>query len=198
MPHTDFGHTVKTLWLIYEIGKLNGDVSLMDFGRTHAARILERAYVERTGSWARRIDDQGKLDEDKEWWILCELDQVAGTLGLLDPGYARYLPKTYDYYFTHMVDHENHEIWHWVNAADNLPNKRIPKQHSWKNALHSFEHALVGYIVGQQIHSKPVTLYFPFVKKPAPDAISPYFYQGNVETMERVDGGYKVTFTAVR
>jgi mannose/cellobiose epimerase-like protein (N-acyl-D-glucosamine 2-epimerase family) len=196
--HTDFGHTVKTLWLIYEIGKLNNDIALIDFGRVHAAQILEHAYVERTGSWARRFDAQGKLDENKEWWILCELDQVAGTLGLLDPGYARYLPKTYDYYFKHMVDHENHEVWHWVNAADDQPNRRIPKQHSWKNSLHSFEHALVGYLVGQQLHAKPVTLYFAFSQLPSVDRITPYFFQGKVDATKRTGSGYQVTFTNLR
>jgi mannose/cellobiose epimerase-like protein (N-acyl-D-glucosamine 2-epimerase family) len=196
--HTDFGHTVKTLWLIYEIGKLNDDAALMDFGRVHAARILERAYIERTGSWARRIDAQGKLDEDKEWWILCELDQVAGTLGLLDPGYARYLPRTYDYYFTYMVDHEHHEVWHWVNAVDDQPNRRIPKQHSWKNSLHSFEHALVGYMVGQQMHAEPVTLYFAFSRLPPEDRIAPYFFQGKVNSVDRTESGYRVTFSDLR
>lgn len=196
--HTDFGHTVKTLWLIYEVGKLNDDFALIDFGRVNAAHILEQAYVERTGSWARRIDAQGKLDEDKEWWILCELDQVAGTLALIDPAYARYLPKTYDYYFTYMVDHENHEVWHWVNASDNQPNRRIPKQHSWKNSLHTFEHALVGYMVDQQLHSEPITLYFAFTQKPPQDTITPYFFQGKIESMERTATGYKVVFTNLR
>ncbi len=197
-PHTDFGHTVKTLWLIYEIGKLNGDVSLIEFGRTNAARILEEAYVKETGSWARRLNENGSLDQDKEWWILAELDQVAGTLALIDPSYARYLPKTYDYWFTYMVDHTNHEVWHWVNANDNKPNPRIPKQHSWKNALHSFEHALIGYIVGQQLHDRPVTLYYAFATQPAKDEIQPYFYQAKLDTVERAATGYKVTFTAVR
>jgi mannose/cellobiose epimerase-like protein (N-acyl-D-glucosamine 2-epimerase family) len=196
--HTDFGHTVKTLWLIYEIGKLTSDVSLIEFGRSHAADILDKAYIKETGSWARRIDERGRLDEDKEWWILAELDQVAGTLGLIDPAFARYLPQTYDYWFKYMVDHDNHEIWHWVNAKDNKPNLRIPKQHSWKNALHSFEHALVGYMVGQQIHEKPVTLYFAFSKPPAKEEIQPYFFQGRVEAIERTTTGFKVTFTKIR
>ena len=95
-PHTDFGHSVKAMWMIYEIGKLTGDIALEDFGRTHAGRILELAYIPRTGSWGRGLNAEGKMDEDKEWWILCELDEVAGTLALADPAYAEYLPKTYE------------------------------------------------------------------------------------------------------
>lgn len=196
-PHTDFGHTVKTLWLIYQTGKMTGDVALTDFGRVHAAEILERAYIPETGSWGRRIDEKGKFDADKEWWILAELDQVAGTLGMIDPSYARYLPDTYDYWFKYMVDRKHHEIWHWVNASDNLPNKRIPKQHSWKNSLHSFEHALVGYMTNQQIHGKPITLYYAFKDAPKQE-IQPYFYQGKIDGISRTDTGIKVVFSAIR
>jgi mannose/cellobiose epimerase-like protein (N-acyl-D-glucosamine 2-epimerase family) len=197
-PHMDFGHSVKAMWMVYEIGKLTDDVALEDFGRSHAATILELAYIPETGSWARAFDGEGKIDQDKEWWILCELDEVAGTLALIDPAYAQYLLKTYDYWFTYMVDHQNHEIWHWVNARDNLPNARIPKQHSWKNGLHSFEHALVGYIVCQQIHDRPVTLYFAFAKLPQQDEVQPYLYQGKVRSVESTSTGYKVVFTSVR
>jgi mannose/cellobiose epimerase-like protein (N-acyl-D-glucosamine 2-epimerase family) len=197
-PHTDFGHTVKTLWLIYEIGKLTNDVTLIDFGRVHAAEILERAYIPQTGSWGRRIDDKGNFDPDKEWWILAELDQVSVTLGMLDPGYARYLPQTYDYWFRYMVDKDNHEIWHWVNASDNQPNRNIPKQHSWKNALHSFEHALVEYVTAQQIHNKPVTLYFAFKEVPPAEEIHPYFFQGKIESITRTETGAKVIFAGIR
>ena len=197
-PHTDFGHTVKALWLIYEIGKLTGDIGLVDFGRVHAAKILERAYIPQTGSWGRRIDEKGNLDPDKEWWILAELDQVAASLGMLDPGYARYLPQTYEYWLRYMVDREHHEIWHWVNASDNQPNKRIPKQHSWKNALHSFEHALVAYLTSQQIHGKPVTLYFAFKEIPPEKSIYPYFFQGKVDSIQRTETGAKIVFTGVR
>jgi mannose/cellobiose epimerase-like protein (N-acyl-D-glucosamine 2-epimerase family) len=195
--HMDFGHSVKAMWMIYEIGKLTGDVALEDFGRTHASKILELAYIPETGSWARRFNADGTVDQDKEWWILCELDEVAGTLALIDPAYAEYLLKTYAYWFSYMVDHKDHEIWHWVKA-DNRPNMRIPKQHSWKNGLHSFEHALVGYIICQQIHNKPVTLYFAFAKRPPQDEIQPYLFQGKVQSVESTSTGDKVVFTSVR
>jgi hypothetical protein len=97
-----------------------------------------------------------------------------------------------------MVDHDDHEIWHWVNAADNQPNKRIPKQHSWKNALHSFEHALVGYITAQQIHGKPATLHFAFLAIPTETEIAPYFYEGRVESITRTETGVKVVFSGIR
>jgi hypothetical protein len=42
----------------------------------------------------------------------------------------------------------------------------LPKQWQWKNAYHSFEHALVGYIVAQQLQGEPVTLYYAFPADP--------------------------------
>ncbi len=203
--HTDFGHSIKTLWLIYQIGKLTQNLDLTLFAAERAPRILEEAYIEETGSWARRLDGSGKRDDDKEWWILAELDQVAATLSLVDPAYARYLPGTYQYWLTHMVDHEHKGVWHMVRASDNTPVEEYPKQHSWKNALHTFEHALVGYVTAQQLHSKPVRLYYSFAKAPDRTAIHPYFYQGKVQEIREISGGgdspfkkHEVIFTDIR
>ena len=160
-PHTDFGHSIKTLWLTYRIGLLTGDTSLVNFARPHMYKIIERAYIEETGSWARGFKPAGPetdiwtLDHNKEWWSLAELDQTAATLALVDPIFARVLPRTYDYWFTHMVDKEHGGVWHMVRAADNRPDLSMPKQHSWKNAFHVFEHALVGYVTAEQLHDEP-------------------------------------------
>jgi mannose/cellobiose epimerase-like protein (N-acyl-D-glucosamine 2-epimerase family) len=61
--HTDFGHTIKALWMIYLVGRLANRDDLIEFARTHANRVLERAYVERSGSWASRPAVGGELDE---------------------------------------------------------------------------------------------------------------------------------------
>jgi len=197
--HDDFGHSVKALWLIYQIGKLTDDLSLVEFGRTHAARILEVAFIPEDGTWARRYDENGNLDADKEWWVLAELDQAAAMLALIDPAYARYLPTTYAYWFDTMVDHDHGEIWHWVNADTGKPNIRFPKQHSWKNAFHSFEHALIGYLTGQQLHGKPVVLHYAFKDAMPPEAeIQPYLFQGKMVSVEAKDGVHTVTFTGLR
>lgn len=179
-PHTDFGHSVKTFWLISLIGSINDDYEMFVSAEARAAQILDWAYIERTGSWARAVAADGTIDEDKEWWICCELDQVAGALALTDPAYARYLVRTSDYWFKHMVDHSHHEIWHMVSADTNRPVPGFPKQHSWKNALHSFEHTLTSYIFAQQLHDEPVQLHFAWQEMPALDQIYPYFYQGRV------------------
>jgi mannose/cellobiose epimerase-like protein (N-acyl-D-glucosamine 2-epimerase family) len=184
-PHTDFGHSVKAFWLISLIGSLNDDYEMFVSAEARAAQILEWAYIERNGSWARAFAADGKLDEDKEWWICCELDQVAGALALADPAYARYIVRSYDYWFKYMVDHKHHEIWHMVSGDTNQPVAGYPKQHSWKTSLHSFEHALVSYIFAQQLHEQPVELHFASPATRCAEEFYPYFYQGKVTAIRQ-------------
>jgi mannose/cellobiose epimerase-like protein (N-acyl-D-glucosamine 2-epimerase family) len=185
-PHTDFGHSIKTLWLTYRIGLLSGDPSLVNFARPHMYTILQRAYIPETGSWARGFKPMSEgsrtwvLDPNKEWWSLAELDQTSATLALVDPIFASVLPQTYAYWFEHMVDKEHGGIWHMVYAADNRPDFSFPKQHSWKNAFHVFEHALIGYLTAQQLHGEPLTLHYAFKKEVADEEIHPYLYFGKV------------------
>jgi mannose/cellobiose epimerase-like protein (N-acyl-D-glucosamine 2-epimerase family) len=202
--HTDFGHSIKTLWLIYEIGKLTGHYELVLFAQEAAPKILEEAYLP-DGSWGRRINQYGELEKDKEWWILAELDQVAATFSLRDPSYAKYLPTTYAYWFKYMVDHQHKGVWHWVYASSNEPDRQFPKQHSWKNAFHTFEHTIVGYLTGQELHDLPSKLYFAFKEVPADiTKIRPYMYAAKVESVESLDsmspccGKQLVTFTDLR
>ncbi|MEJ2202277.1 MAG: hypothetical protein P8X63_14850, partial [Desulfuromonadaceae bacterium] len=213
-PHTDFGHSIKTLWLTYRIGLLTGDTALVNFARPHMYNILERAYIEATGSWARGFQPatttskQWILDPDKEWWSLAELDQASAMLALIDPIFARVLPRTYDYWFRYMVDHEHGGVWHMVKAENNQPDLSFPKQHSWKNAFHVFEHALIGYLTGQQLQGQPITLYYAF-KQDVPDSeIQPYLFWGEITAKEGIAsfsdpalGSYrptKVTFVSLR
>ena len=213
-PHTDFGHSIKTLWLTYRIGLLTGDTSLVDLARPRMYTILNRAYIEKTGSWARGFKPAADgsrhwvLDPDKEWWSLAELDQTAATLALVDPIFARVLPHTYDYWFKYMVDHKHGGVWHMVRAKDNRPDLSMPKQHSWKNAFHVFEHALIGYLTAQQLHDQPITLHYAFAGDVANDTIHPYLYFGEVvkrqahgQFSDPTLKGYtptEVTFTSLR
>ena len=150
---------------------------------------MDWAYLTRTGSWARAFDAYGNIDEDKEWWIYCELDQVASALAINDPAYASYVVRTHQYWLQYMVDHEHHEIWHFVSGATNTPVAAFPKQHSWKNALHSFEHVLVCYFTAQQLHNLPTRLYYAFEATPPHVDINPYFYVGKLRSLTDVGDG---------
>ncbi|MBU0680723.1 MAG: hypothetical protein KKD73_04805 [Proteobacteria bacterium] len=213
-PHTDFGHSIKTLWLTYRIGLLTEDSSLVNFALPRMQNIIERAYIEETGSWARGFKPGAPnskswvRDNNKEWWSLAELDQASATLALVDPTFARVLPQTYDYWFEYMVDHEHGGVWHMVNADDNKPDLSIPKQHSWKNAFHVFEHALVGYLTSQQLHDKQMTLYYAFKQDVVDSEIHPYLFFGEIVAKKHGEAFYSkalagyipttVTFVSLR
>lgn len=204
-PHTDFGHSVKTFWLLHQLGKLRKNNFLNTFGTSHATKILDAAFIREDGTWARRPLPESKIDRDKEWWICAVLDQTAATLSLLDPGYATYLPTTYDCWFRYMVDKEHGEIWHYVNWDTKKPEIRYPKQHSWKTSLHSFEHMLVAYITTHQLHRQTLKLYYAFKDTdiPAPEKINPYSFQGRVESLRTLscksgNSKQEVDFTDIR
>lgn len=199
-PHTDFGHSIKTLWLIYEIGKMRHDMSLLNFAREKAANLIDIAYDQKSKCWTRRFDAQGKLDKSKEWWSMAELDQTTATLSLADPSFARYLGTTYRDWFDHMVDTVNHEVWHMVDE-NNKPDVSYPKQHIWKNSFHSFEHALIGYMTTHTLKHETFTLYYAFTKDADTKYIHPYFYNGKIVNVkkEATQGSsftkYKVEFS---
>jgi hypothetical protein len=87
---------------------------------------------------------------------LAELDQLAGTLALRDPTFVQYLLRTYD-----------------VDGRTHAPLRQLPKQWQWKNAYHSFEHALVGDIVARQLQGELVTLYYAFPGDPSAASVQP-------------------------
>lgn len=181
--HTDFGHSVKTFWVIQKIGELLGDPFYIDFARPKIENILKHAFIPETGSWARRYDADGNLDTDKEWWILAELDQACEILSIHDPSYYEYLNKTQQYWFDYMVDKQYGEIWHMVSGKTNQPLIQYPKVHSWKTSLHSFEHALFGYMTASRIKDQPFELYYalPEWEHPSHKNIAPYMFFGNIQ-----------------
>lgn len=206
--HTDFGHSVKTFWVILKIGELLGDSYYINFARPKIHKILEQAYMEEKGTWARRFDENGNLDIDKEWWILAELDQACEILAIHDPSYYRYLNHTHRYWFDKMVDKKNGEIWHYLDGNTDTPIIRYPKAHSWKTSLHSFEHALFGYMTASQVKGRDIELYYalPEWEKPSHKILAPYMFFGNVTAVSRTtklefmpDGNTidKVTFNSL-
>jgi len=198
---TDFGHNAKALWMIRWTGLITGSAHLVAFAEDNARVLLPRAYLDDCGCWADGILRGGALDVDKSWWIFAELDQLAGTLALRDPTFLQYLARAYDYWFRHFVDPVYGEVWNGVDGKTHAPLRQLPKQWQWKNAYHSFEHALVGYIVGQQLHGELVTLYYAFPGDP-PASVQPYYFSGTMQGVELAtdDQGrqtQKITFSNV-
>jgi mannose/cellobiose epimerase-like protein (N-acyl-D-glucosamine 2-epimerase family) len=199
---TDFGHTIKAMWMIRAVGLLVGDSELVTFAETNGARVLSRAYLADSGSWALSVQQGGDINPDKDWWTYAELDQFASSLALNDPMQANYLPQTTDYYFSYFVDHDYGEVWSALNGATNQPYTDLPKAWPWKSAYHSFEHALVGYITAQQLYNQPVTLYYAFMQPPDLALVRPYFYTGNLQQLKKTTvlgtDVYQAQFTDIK
>jgi mannose/cellobiose epimerase-like protein (N-acyl-D-glucosamine 2-epimerase family) len=199
---TDFGHNAKAIWMIRWTGLITGNADLVAFAENNARRLLPRAFLDDCGCWADGILAGGALDVNKTAWIVAELDQLAGTLAVRDRTFAQYLPRAYDYWFRHFLDPVYGEVWNGVDGRTHAPLRQLPKQWKWKNAYHSFEHALVGYIVTQQLRGELVTLYYAFPDDPAAVSVQPYYFSGTVEGIESAtdDQGrhtQKITFSNV-
>jgi hypothetical protein len=199
---TDFGHNAKALWMIRWAGRITEHADLVAFAEDNTRALLSRAFVDDCGCWAQGLHRGGALDLDKSWWIYAELDQLAGTLALGDQTFAQYLPRAYAYWFSHFVDPVYGEVWNSVGGNTHAPVRKLPKQWPWKNAYHPFEHALVGYIVGQQLKGEPVTLYYAFPGNSPMDSVHPYYFSGTIDALEATtdDQGrqnQKVTFSNV-
>jgi hypothetical protein len=184
-PHVDFGHTIKTLWMLYLVGKNFAQNDLAKFAEAQVPIVLAEAYYPPLGTWVEKKDVLGALSTDRIWWVHAELDQVAATFSLKRPEYySKYLGSTYPYWFRDLVDPKSKEMWHGLTGRP--PGQpTLLKAHLWKNAFHSFEHALVGYMTSAALHGQPVPLYYAFAQDPEPSRVQPYIFPGNLQKLEK-------------
>ena len=171
--HTDFGHSMKSLWMLYLTGQRTGHRELVDFARPLIAPLLERA-AQPSGCWASGLLADG------------ELDQGAATLAGREPSpapYARYLASSYACWFTRFVDHRNHDVWPGVPAdwtETTFETHQPLKIFHWKNGYHDMEHALVALITTAGLTGQSLPLYYAFVKPPPRARIQPYYFSGTI------------------
>ncbi|EKD33644.1 MAG: N-acylglucosamine 2-epimerase [uncultured bacterium] len=179
-PHVDFGHTIKTFWMIYLIGEQFQRADLSKFSLEHGPSVLKEAFHRPYETWIEKKLPGGQLGTDRVWWVHNELDQAAATFMLVDGSQKNYLQFSYRYWFEQFIDLRSKEAWHsLVGPMPGVP--AYLKAHLWKNGFHSFEHALVGYITGEAYRRKPVSLYYAFREIPDHSLIQPYLYRGEIE-----------------
>jgi len=191
VSETDFGHSIKSLWMCYLTGKLVGDENLSSFAKINGLKLLETAYLKDTGSWAEQyVDSTLVLSKGDVWWSHAELDQMAATLSLADTTlYTKYLKQTYRYWEQHMIDHEYKETWLGLDEQGSPGYEMVPKAFHWKNGFHSLEHTLIGYLSTAHYHNENATLYFAFQKGHQPESqkIRPYYFTANIEQISSSD-----------
>jgi mannose/cellobiose epimerase-like protein (N-acyl-D-glucosamine 2-epimerase family) len=198
---TDFGHTIKSFWMMRFVAIQTGDTALQTFAEENGMRVLERAFLADAGAWANGVKQGGDVDENKDWWIYNELDQYAASMAIAGPTASKarsYLDATNPWYMRHFVDPTNGEVWSKLTPEGQIAPESLPKKWPWKSAYHSLEHALVGYITSQAIDQQPLTLYFGFLDRPPDDTVQPYFFRGKLTALEQGDGLWKATFAEVK
>ncbi len=216
--NSDYGHSIKSLWMEYLAGCGLGLKAMTDFARDGMTAVLGKAlsaarYNPKTGETGDLPDSPDLRDpygkpyefwhdsvrgNMASWWIWAELDQAAMTMALVA---GREMPNTLRTFFT-FEDRDYGEI------------KMGRKQGMWRSAYHSTEHALVGYILSNALNAREkcaasdaecldgyaVKLYFapkdPDAKK---FTATPYLYAGKAGAPEAVGNGVvRYTFTDIR
>lgn len=215
--HNDFGHSLKTYWMMLQLDKRLPDHPYHAFlteGDNSVNKWVNLAYDDNYGRWAQYPTSQTTHNEDGvSWWVYCEEDQLAATLNLASQDYSSILENTLDNWRTDFVDTvygNNRGIFDGVQrdgSGHHWPADSTSKAWHWKNAYHETEHALIMYIIGRQMEGKNVELYFAVPESQKETFVAkPYMYEGKEVNREylnsfEVDGQQlrkvKVTFTDV-
>ena len=143
--HTDFGHSIKALLMVYLTGTLTHDPALARSAKEHAEALLARAFAATaeasseasagvsseasagaapapSGCWASNVLPDGSMDRWSNWWTFAELDQAAAVLALADrasrPTLQRYLSRSYGCWLERFVDPAGGEVWPFVPPPD--------------------------------------------------------------------------------
>ncbi|OHD53679.1 MAG: hypothetical protein A2Y33_07090 [Spirochaetes bacterium GWF1_51_8] len=183
--HTDFGHTLKTYWMILQADKRLDGHPFKGFLFDNMFYWISLAFQESKGMWADKMTDYDKASQGgRSWWIYAECDQLAAAANLIDYRYIPLLGKTLTNWMKFVdKDYPCGEVYSGINyfgvkKAD-IPVESDMKCNAWKNGFHSSEHALVMYILGKNLEKKPVDLYFAVPPGQAGTFIAkPYIFEG--------------------
>lgn len=204
--HVDFGHTLKSYWMLLQIDKRLPHRPFQAFLREHAKPWVDKAYDAANGRWAKRPISATDVEYGSDWWAYAEADQLAATLNLLDWSQTARLAETGGHWLSDYVDtnaakeiipgitRTGQRVFNWP-ATDNA------KCNQWKNGYHSTEHALVMYLHGAALEDTPAELHFAVPAGAASSfAARPYLFDGR-EVDRTQTGTISVgtsTLTAVR
>jgi mannobiose 2-epimerase len=152
-----YGHDIEASWLLVEAAEAAGDPSLLRDAKA-AAVVMARATFaegfdhEHGGVFAER-DEEGRLDDEKHWWMQAEA--VVGFLNAFaltgDGAFLRAAERTWAFVSRFLVDREHGE-WRWRVRRDGSRIDGLPKVEPWKCPYHNSRAALeVGARVGRRV-----------------------------------------------
>jgi mannobiose 2-epimerase len=142
-----YGHDVEASWLLVEAAEDAADPALVDRARRTGlamARVAlaEGIDTEHGGLFAER-DDEGRLDDEKHWWMQAEA--VVGFLNAFelsrDETFVEAAERTWAFVERFVIDREHGE-WRWRVRRDGSPIAGLPKVEPWKCPYHNSRAAL--------------------------------------------------------
>ncbi|MGM0508918.1 MAG: AGE family epimerase/isomerase [Fusobacteriota bacterium] len=180
LSHFDYGHIMKSYWIISEIGdrlKVNKYEELL---KKDIPKIINEAYDKETGLWQDNVLWWKDKNYGSTWWVYAELDQGTMIFNNLYGEYDEILMKTLSNWKNYFVDKKYNEVYSKINRDYNVMNGSgiYSKQNYWKNGFHSIEHGLFGYLLGE--NKEGVSLYFAIPEDKADSFVAkPYIFEGD-------------------
>lgn len=142
-----YGHDVEASWLILEAAERLRDPGLVSRAKATALQLARTALLEGVdpvhgGLFAER-DGEGRLDDDKHWWMQAE--SVVGFLNAHalsgEGAFLEAAETSWDFCERFLVDREFGE-WRWRVRRDGTPIPGLPKVEPWKCPYHNSRAAL--------------------------------------------------------
>ncbi len=187
--HNDFGHTLKSYWMILRTVSRAGNETLNNQIKDNVHDIINLAYIDNEKRWANTFTSltQPASQWGNSWWIWSEEDQITATLNMADGRYTEILSNTAKHWFN-FVDKTNKEVYSDIGTNGTPSNTSGWKTSEWKNGFHSVEHALIMYIHGCHFEKKTLSLYFAVPQTDVNTFIAkPYIFEGT--EISRTDCG---------
>ncbi len=190
--HVDFGHTLKSYWMLYMLSRRAPRPDWVELIETHGAEWLVKAYDAENGRWAKRPTGPAAIEYGSDWWIYAEADQFAASLSMVGLGGVDGvdLAATAGHWIEDFVDDAGPGgvipgIGRGGQPAFGWRRSDTAKCNQWKSGYHATEHAVVLYLHGRDREGLPATLHFAVDPAAVDDfAARPYLYAGT-ETARR-------------
>lgn len=181
--HVDFGHTLKSYWMVFQIDKRLPGAPYRPFLEEHAPGWIDRAFDAENGRWAKRPTGPASVEYGSDWWIYAEADQIAAAFNMVDPAGTERLAATAGHWLTDYVDPVAGEVIPGVDRAGQpvfgWRRTDTAKCNQWKNGYHATEHAVILYLHGRDLEGLPATLHFAVTPETADDfPARPYLFEG--------------------
>jgi mannobiose 2-epimerase len=137
-----YGHDIEASWLLVEAAEEVGDRALVARAKAVALAMARATLAEGVdpvhgGLFAERHED-GRLDDDKHWWMQAEA--VVGFLNAFeltgDGAFLDTAERTWAFISRFLVDRVHGE-WRWRVRRDGTAIPGLPKVEPWKCPYHN-------------------------------------------------------------